>query len=35
MKVIGFESIKELYENDPDFHQIWSATESQAFQTYY
>ncbi|GKV29618.1 hypothetical protein SLEP1_g38525 [Rubroshorea leprosula] len=35
MKVIGFEVIKELYEDDPDFSNIWQATSNQAFQQYH
>ncbi|GKV50106.1 hypothetical protein SLEP1_g56821 [Rubroshorea leprosula] len=35
MKVIGFEVIKELYEDDPDFSSIWKATYDQAFQQYH
>ncbi|GKV03596.1 hypothetical protein SLEP1_g15871 [Rubroshorea leprosula] len=35
MKVIGFEVIKELYEDDPDFSNIWQATPNQAFQQYH
>ncbi|GKV33824.1 hypothetical protein SLEP1_g42275 [Rubroshorea leprosula] len=35
MKVTGFEVIKELYENDPDFSKIWQATSNQAFQQYH
>ncbi|GKV53145.1 hypothetical protein SLEP1_g59685 [Rubroshorea leprosula] len=32
MKVTGFEVIKELYEDDPDFSNIWQATSNQALQ---
>ncbi|GLU23899.1 hypothetical protein SLE2022_398740 [Rubroshorea leprosula] len=35
MKVTGFEVIKELYEDDPDFSNIWQATSNQAFQQYH
>lgn len=34
-KVVGFEVIKELYQNDPDFHNIWSSTCVQPFQQYH
>ncbi|GKV14200.1 hypothetical protein SLEP1_g25103 [Rubroshorea leprosula] len=32
MKVARFEVIKELYEDDPDFSNIWQATSNQSFQ---
>ncbi|GLT37652.1 hypothetical protein SLA2020_119560 [Shorea laevis] len=35
MKVTGFEVIKELYEDDPDFSNIWQATSNQAFPQYH
>ncbi|GKV53725.1 hypothetical protein SLEP1_g60242, partial [Rubroshorea leprosula] len=35
MKVTGFEVIKELYEDDHDFSNIWQATSNQAFQQYH
>ncbi|GKV14749.1 hypothetical protein SLEP1_g25572 [Rubroshorea leprosula] len=35
MKVTGFKVIKELYEDDPDFSNIWQATSNQAFQQYH
>ncbi|GKV27101.1 hypothetical protein SLEP1_g36308 [Rubroshorea leprosula] len=35
MKVTRFEVIKELYEDDPDFSNIWQATPNQAFQQYH
>jgi len=35
MKVIGFETIKELYKDDRDFQRFWNATDSQSSQDYY
>lgn len=35
MKVIGFETVKELYKDDPDFQKFWNATDSQSSQDYY
>lgn len=35
MKVIGFEIIKELYPDDPDFGKVWSSTNPQSTQGYY
>lgn len=34
-KVVGFEMIKELYPDDPDFQKIWNTTEVQSFKEYY
>ena len=31
-KVVGFEVIKELYKDDPDFRKAWNYTEAQPFQ---
>ncbi|GKV26633.1 hypothetical protein SLEP1_g35898 [Rubroshorea leprosula] len=33
--ITGFEVIKELYKDDPDFSSIWEATSNQAFQQYH
>jgi hypothetical protein len=35
VKVIGFETVKELYKDDPDFQKFWNATETQSSQDYY
>jgi len=35
MKVIGFETVKELYKDDPDFQKFWNATDLQFSQDYY
>ena len=35
MKVIGFETVKELYKDDPDFQKFWNATDSQSSLDYY
>jgi len=35
MKDIGFETVKELYKDDPDFQKFWNATDSQSSQDYY
>jgi hypothetical protein len=32
VKVIGFETVKELYKDDPDFQKFWNATETQSSQ---
>ncbi len=29
MKVIGFETVKELYKDDPNFQKFWNANDSQ------
>ena len=34
-KVVGFETIKELYQDDPDFHKAWRSSEVQSFQQYH
>nr|KYP46036.1 Transposon Ty3-G Gag-Pol polyprotein [Cajanus cajan] len=34
-KVVGFEILKELYQNDPDFRNFWKSTEDQPFQHYH
>jgi len=35
MKVIGFETVKELYIDDPDFQKFWNATDSQSSMDYF
>jgi hypothetical protein len=35
MRVIGFETVKELYIDDPDFKRCWNATGLQSSQDYY
>ena len=34
-KVVGFEVIKELYKDDPDFRKAWNYTEAQPFQQFH
>ena len=34
-KVVGFEILKELYQDDPDFNNVWKSTEDQPFQHYH
>lgn len=34
-KVVGFETIKELYQDDPDFNIVWESTKDQPFQRYH
>jgi len=31
-KVIGFETVKELHKDDPDFQKFWNATDLQSSQ---
>ncbi|XP_054797117.1 uncharacterized protein LOC129302337 [Prosopis cineraria] len=34
-KVVGFDLIKELYQDDPDFRGVWEATINQPFHQFY
>ena len=34
VKVIGFETFKDLYENDVDFGRVWTSCQQGSFQSF-